>query len=123
MNPHGTAALAVAGHSRWTHFASPESSNVVNDFSKFHICDVRCCQIPSLPSAQFFAECKISPNTEFAECKISAKAEFCCVSSFLSAHFSECRVCHMPCFSECPVFPTAEGRLQLHNVSMHILKV
>ena len=133
-------------------FASPESSNVVNDFSKFHICDVRClpnaefakCQVffhPSRPIyltpeqqrlvanslhfslsiaryqasqrpvPSFFAESKISPNAEFAECKISANAEFCCVSSFLSANLSECRVCHMLSFSECSVFPTAEGRV------------
>ena len=51
----------------------------------FVMCDV--CHMPSLPSAKFFAECKISPNTEFAECKISANAEFCCVSSFLSENF------------------------------------
>ena len=59
----------------------------------FVMCDV--CQMPSLSSAKFFAECKISPNAEFAECKISANFAACRVFKvpiFLNAEFATCRV-------------------------------
>ena len=70
-------------------------------------------QISSLPEARakFFCRNQNFAECGFCECKISANAEFCCVSSFLSANFSEYRVCHMPSFSKCLVFPTAESRV------------
>ena len=82
-------------------YLSPEQQRLVANFLHFSVSIARY-QASQRPVPSFFAKSKISPNAEFAECKISANAEFCCVSSFLSANFSECRVC------TCRVFPSAQ---------------
>ena len=84
-------------------FASPESSNVVNVFSKFHICDVRCL-----------------PNAEFAKCQVFLpNAKFCRIRNLPSVKFrrmpnlAACRVFKVPIFlnaeyATCRVFPSAQ---------------
>ena len=105
--------------------AFPESSNIVNVFSKFHICDVRCvpnvefakCQVffhlsisrlcskdssrtPSnfsLSIARYQASQRPVPSF-FAESQISPNAEFASVKFRRMPNFAACRVFKVPIF-------------------------
>ena len=76
MNPRGTAALAVGGHPRLTHLR-PQSLQMKSMTSAnfiFVMCDVS--QMPSLRSAKFFAESKISPKRNLSSVKFRRMPNF-----------------------------------------------